>query len=195
MSIQTEPQIVPFRRDTTLRWPCRAGDFLFWFRVSNLAAGPESFKILDFWEMRDGYHVTITNRAPELPAWFEIHPSEVCDSFVPYMMAKLEQGYRPSGLADGPNLWRLRAGDRVAWVGPDRPNQSSVNGILAILDCRKSALLVGEGDVGGIEQYIRFGQPTTEEMKPDDQVRAYAAVECVKKLGVPRECDFEWQLG
>ena len=39
--------------------------------------------------MRDGYHLTITNRLEDLPPWFKLHPTEVCDSFAYRMMAKV----------------------------------------------------------------------------------------------------------
>ena len=138
------PEMISFRRDMTLRWPCRRGDFLLWFGYRDILSGPEAIQCYDLWEMRDGYHLTITNRLEDLPPWFKLHPTEVCDSFVYKMMAKVEKGDYPSEPIDGPNLWRLKSGDRVAWVGAERPDRHSVNGILAILDCRESALAVGE---------------------------------------------------
>jgi hypothetical protein len=96
---------------------------------------------------------------------------------------------------DGPNLWRLKSGDRVVWVGDERPDRRPVNGILAILDCRESALVVGAGDCDGLEEFASFGAPTTSEMKPDDVVRCKAAVTAAKKLRIPREWAPEWGLG
>ena len=147
------------------------------------------------WEMRDGYHVTITNRLEDLPPWFRLHPTEVCDSFVYKMMAKVEKGDYPSEPMNGPNLWRLKSGDHVAWVGADRPERHSVNGILAILDCHDCALAVGEGGRGGPEEFIGFGHPTTPDMKPEDVARGQAAMKAVKQFGLPRTWEPEWRLG
>jgi hypothetical protein len=196
MPAANQPEIICFARDMTLRWPCRRGDFLLWFGYRDIFSGPEAIQCYDLWEMRDGYHVTITNRLEDLPPWFRLHPAEVCDSFVyNKMMAKVEKGDYPSEPMDGPNLWRLKSGDRVAWVGADRPERHSVNGVLAILDCRDCALAVGEGDRGGLEEFIGFGRPTKPDMKPEDVARCQAAVMAVKQFGLPRTWGPEWRLG
>jgi hypothetical protein len=195
MAETSTPETISFRRDTTMRWPCREGDFLLWFGYRDIFSGTESIQCYDFWEMCDGYHVTITNRLEDLPPWFRLHPTEVCDSFVYKMMAKVEKGDYPSEPMDGPNLWRLKSGDRVAWVGADRPERHSVNGMLAILDFRDCALATGEGDRGGLETFIGFGRPSTPDMKPQDVVRCKAAVKAVKRLGLPEEWAPKWMLG
>ena len=71
------PEIITVRRDMTLRWPCRGGDFLMWLGFSDLFSGPEAIQCHDLWEMRDGSHLTITNRLEDLPPWFRLHPTEV----------------------------------------------------------------------------------------------------------------------
>jgi hypothetical protein len=195
MTETTTPEIISFGRDMTLRWPCRRGDFLLWLGYRDLFSGPEAIQCYDLWEMRDGYHITITNRLEDLPLWFRLHPTEVCDSFVYKMMAKVEKGDYPSEPVDGPNLWRLKSGDRVAWVGADRPERRSVNGILSILHCDHSALAVGEGNRGSLEEFMGFGCPTTPNMKPEDAERCQAAVLAVKQLEFPRTWEPKWMLG
>jgi len=195
MTASKHPEIIRFLQDMTLRWACRRGDYLLWMRCSNLFSGPESIRIRDLWGMRDGYHVTITNRLEDLPAWFELHPTEVCNILAYKMAAKLEHGYTPRERMDGPNLWRLRSGDRVAWLGASRPEQPSVNGILAVLDCDECALAVGEGNWGSVEDFVLFGTPTTPTLKPEDAARCQAAVEVVRQLGLPRTWSAEWRLG
>jgi hypothetical protein len=116
--------------------------------------------------MRDGHHVTITNRLEDLPAGFRLHPTEVCDSFVYKMVGKFEKGDYPSEPMDGPNLWRLKSGDRVAWVGDERPDRRPVNGVLAVFNYRESTLAVGVADWDSVEEFAGFGAPTTREMKP-----------------------------
>jgi hypothetical protein len=195
MPAANQPEIICFVRDMTLRWPCRQGDFLLWCGYPDIFSGPEAIQCYDIWEMRDGYHVTITNRLEDLPPWFRLHPTEVCDSFVYKMMATVEKGDYPSEPMDGPNLWRLKSGDRVAWVGAERPERPSVNGILAILDCDECALAVGEGDWDSVKQFACFGVPTAPKMNPEDSARCQTAVKIVKQLGVPRSWRPEWRLG
>jgi len=110
----TKPEIISFRRDMTLRLPCRQGDFFLWLGYPDIFSGPDAIQCYDLWEMRDGYHITITNRIEDLPAWFELHPTEVCGVLAMKMMVKIEKGLRPGEPMDGPNLWRLKSGDRVA---------------------------------------------------------------------------------
>ncbi len=195
MAETATPEIIRFGRDMTLRWPCRRGDFLLWLGYRDLFSDPEAIQCYDFWEMRDGCHVTITNRLEDLPVWFKLHPTEVCDSFVYQTMAKIEKGDYPSESMDAPNLWRLKSGDRVAWVGVDRPERRSVNGLLAILDCEDCGLAVDEGDAGSLEEFVGFGSPTTPEMKPEDVARCRIAVKAVKQLGIPPTWGPEWSLG
>src|ERR1035437_10338806 len=184
MLAANQPEIIDFGRDMTLRWPCRQGDFILWIGYLNILSGSESMQIRDLWEMRDGYHATITNRPEDLPAWFELHPTKVCDVLALKMMAKMEKGYKPGERIDGPNLWRLKSGDRVAWVGAERPERPSVNGILAILDCDECALAVGEGNWDSIKAFVGFGAPSTPVMNPEDVVRRQAAVKVVKQWGL-----------
>ncbi len=191
----TTPEIISLRRDMTLRWPCRRGDFLLWLGYPEIFSGPEAIQCYDLWEMRDGCHVTVTNRLEDLPPWFRLHPTEICDSFVYKMMTKVEKGDYPDAPLDGPNLWRLKSGDRVAWVGAERPERRAVNGILAILVCEDCALLVGEGDRGGLEEFGGFGRPSTPHMKPEDLEICQAALKVVKGLGLPRTWGQAWRLG
>jgi hypothetical protein len=189
MAESTTPEITIFGPDMTLRWPCRRGDFLLWLRYGNLFSGPAAIECHDLWEMRDGYHVTITNRLEDLPLWFKLHPTEVCNSFVYKLMPKIEKGDYPSEPVDSPNLWRMKSGDRLAWVGADRPERRSVNGVLAILDCDSCGLVVGEGERGSIEEFIGLGRPTTPSMKPENVARCKAALKMVKQMGFPRTWD------
>lgn len=145
--------------------------------------------------MRDGEQVTITNRPKDFPVWFELHPTEVCDSLALEMAARIKEGRYPNEPLDGPNLWRLKSGDRVAWVGPERPDRPSVDGILAIVDCRECALAVGEGEYSSLEDFVGFGALTRSEARPEDIARCHASVNFVKQLGLPRTWASEWNLG
>jgi hypothetical protein len=93
MPAANQPEIIGFARDMTLRWPCRRGDFILWMGYSDIFAGPESIQIHDLCEMGDGYHVTITIRPEDFPAWFELHPTEACNSLALKMAARIEGGW------------------------------------------------------------------------------------------------------
>ena len=195
MSIANQHEIIRFAQDMTLRWPCRRGDFILWMGYADIFGGPESIKIHDLWEMRDGYHVTDY----EPPRRFPRVVRTPSDRSVQQSRAK--DGGQNRGGPLSPRAIRraqplaAQTGDRVAWVGAERPERLSVSGILAILDCRECALAVGEGDRGGLEEFVGSGAPTTPDIKPEDAARCRAAVEVVKQLGLPRSWDPEWRLG
>jgi hypothetical protein len=70
--------IIVIDRDTTVLLPCRRGDFLLWIRSKGFLADPaDPLTIPDYWELHDGDSVMITNRLPDLPTWFELHPTEM----------------------------------------------------------------------------------------------------------------------
>lgn len=105
----------------TLRWACRKGDFIFWAKFQGIfSSRGNEFQIADIWQLRDGNFVTITNRHADLPEWFDLHPSEVSGRLVYWMQKRLDEGHQPQEPIDGPNIWRVLAGDRIAWVGQAR---------------------------------------------------------------------------
>ena len=186
-----------FGSDTTLRWSCREGDFLAWFRWKNIFGDAEhAVDMLDVWEMRSGDYVTITNRTADLPAWFELHPSEACNCLAYEIMAKLNKGYRPGEIVEGPNLWRARAGDRLAWVGAPRHGVKSHGNVLALLDFAESALVVGETNRSQtLEESLGFGSITPKGRGPEKVAMIHEATSMVRQMGVPRTIVMDWGLG
>jgi hypothetical protein len=187
--------IIAFGNDMTLRWPCRRGDFILSFGFPGILSTPEAIRIKDVWEMQDGYHVTVTNRLEDLPIWFRLHPTEVCDSFAYQMMPKVEKGDYPAEPMEGPNLWRIKSGERMAWVGRDRPERHSRNGVLAVLDFVACALVVGEGHHDDLNEFAGFGRLTKAKMNAGDIARCQFGVEVVRRLGLPDTWSPEWLLG
>jgi hypothetical protein len=128
MSLDSVVEVV--RRNTTIVLPCRAHDYVLWFRGQGIFNDPASgIGILDFWELKNGELVTITNRYEDLPAWFELHPLEAQNSAVQPMQKKLQSGYEPGEIVEGPNLWRAITGDKIGWVARTRPRQESNDGV------------------------------------------------------------------
>ena len=124
-----------------------------------------------------------------------MHPTKVCDALVFEMPKKLESGYQPGEIMDGPIIWRLKAGDRLVWVGESRPGRKAVDRALAILECRRCALAVGESNRSGSEEWLAFGSLLHPELTPCELARTRAAVEEVRKLGMPRTIVLQWALG
>ena len=182
-----ERLIVPFGPDTTIRWSCRQGDTLALVRCENIFADiHDAFVLVDTWCMRDGDFVTITNRVADLPPWFKPHLSEVCGTLAGEMAA--------SEVMQGPNIWRLRTGDRVAWVGDWRPDRERIDGLLAVLDCRACAVALGEMPQGGLNELVEFGAPQAATLSAEDRARGQVMRRAIELMDVPDSIAFEWQL-
>ena len=172
----------------TLRWSCRCGDFIFWFSWKNLFADPEhGLAINDVWEMRDGDFVSITNRIEDIPEWFHLHPTEVCNSLANRMLEKLQKGYKPEDPLDGPNIWRPKSGDRMAWVGKPRSGIPAKGPVLSIIDFMDCALVLGENNQNpSFEEFIAFGSLSKSQPTPEEVAMSQEAVRLVNRVGHPR---------
>lgn len=195
------PPFTVIEGNTTLRWPCREGDFVLWIRWRDILLAPH-VDVIDIWALRDGDSITITNRVADLPAWFELHPTEVQGMLAYEMGLKLKQGHQPGEVIDGPNLWRLAAGDRLAWLGVSRPGYQATNGIIAILDFSECALAIGESTrPQDLFEFAAFGAlraaPGTNRYT-QDAARCHTAITIVENLGIPQVLQGEeggWALG
>ena len=148
-----------FRSDTTIRWSCRKGDYIIWCGFKGIfSSEKDQYTVNDLWQLKDGDYVTITNRQVDLPSWFELHPLEVSNSLVYWMQRKLEAGYQPGDIIDGPNIWRALAGDRLVWVGKQRQGVGFDNGVLSIITFSENAVIIGEpySDYEGLPHFGGF---------------------------------------
>jgi hypothetical protein len=171
----------------TTRWFCRQGDYLLWFRRDQIARLDEA-KILDLWSPLDGTCVTITNRWQDFPSWFDLHPTEACGHLMEWMRRRVAARDYPDEPIDGPNIWRVKAGDRVVWVGLPREGQAIVDGVLGVLDCRSAVAVLGDHPDGAFA-FMQFEQtPIAVEL-------GAAALRAERNLGQPRVVDTEWLLG
>lgn len=112
--------ILTFKSETTIRWECMLDDFIIWVSPGGFldaVADKSSVSIVDIWQLRDNDFVTITNKLEDIPVWFELHPTEVSGKLCRWMTNKLNSGYEPKDIMDAFYLWRIRAGERLVWVG------------------------------------------------------------------------------
>lgn len=190
--------MTPFESDMTLRWACRTGDFVFWARCGNiLSSRKPQFQIADIWELTDGDSLTLTNRTADLPDWFDLHPKEVSGLLSFWMMNRLRQGYGPKEPIEAPNLWRVFAGDRVVWVGPNRAGQQSNNGVLGLVDFRENALVYGEALHIAADGWPNFGGFDRNNMSPENLRLCQAGWSALISSGWPCVVNTEgnWAIG
>ena len=188
----TDP-IVRFSSDTTQRWSCRGGYVVFWFNWKNIFVSPkQGLQIADFWNMEEGDFLTITNRLADIPHWFSLHPTEVCNRLAHQMTEKIKNDEYPDLPIEGPNIWRPKSGDRLAWI---RMN-SNCAPIISILDFSASALVLGESvAVPSLDKNLAFGSQRMPEQTKEEIAKYHAVVKFVEDMGTPRVYDTEWQLG
>lgn len=193
----TTPSATPTRRafgsDETVRWSCQAGDFVLWvgtdpFPQSDRAS---AWTIRDFWQMRDGDSVTITNRCADLPVWFELHPAEVADAAALQMVERLNAGYRPQEPVDAPNIWRARAGERLVWVTTREPRQP----VRQILNLGACVVAIGENSTSVLDSLLHFGEPAGTELQPLEVAVMRSGFNAAAALGTPREFSPKWRIG
>jgi len=166
---------------------------LIWFRFTNIFS-KESLSILDVWQLKDGDYATLTNRWEDIPSWFELHPTEALNTNSYKMMMKLEDGYKPKQIMDGPNIWRINAGDTIVWLGKTRSDMKSEDGILNTIKFNSNALLLGEStNVEGIEGAFMFG--SLSQKSNDEIEKMRSIVEKLRGEGIPRIYSTEWGLG
>lgn len=140
--------------------------------------------------------MTITNRYVDLPDWFDLHPLEVSGAAVSWMMKRIDGGYKPDEPIDGPNIWRIFAGDRVVWVGHERHGVESENGVLGLVDFRENALVYGEPfDLSG--DCPSFGGFDRGEPSPEGVRLCQAGLDALKRIGLPRviAANDQWKIG
>lgn len=185
-----------FRKDTTMRLSCRAGDYLMWCGFKGMFSSNDPYTINDLWQLSDGDFVTITNRQVDLPPWFELHPTEVSGSLVPWMMKKLDSGYQTGEIVDAPNIWRAFTGDRLVWVGKQRQGLDFDNGVLSVYTFNANAAIVGEPftDFEGLPTFGGFNQ---EEQSEESIVLVRNGWNAISALGTPRAVNAseKWTIG
>lgn len=186
-----------FQSDTTLRWSCRAGDYVMWCGFKGIFSPKgREYSINDLWQLKDGDFITITNRQSDLPTWFELHPLEVSGSLVYWMQKKLKSGYQPGDIIDGPNIWRILTGDRLVWVGKPRPDIESNNGVLSIITFEENAIIIGEpySEHDGLPYFGGFEQ---QDQSKEDKLLCRNSLIAASELGIPYSATAggKWTIG
>lgn len=187
------PSVQQFGSDETVRWSCCKGEFVLWVATDSFLTSDRSsaWTIRDFWNMRDGDFVTITNRWVDLPVWFELHPTEVADGAALEMMKRLNAGYQPKGPLDGPSIWRVKAGDRLVWVS----TRNTSHPVLEVLDLRSCVVALDENSTSSSETLLDFGVPRDNELPGAAAAAMKAGFNAATALGTPRVFAPEWRFG
>ena len=146
--------------------------------------------VQDVWQMRDGESILVTNRLSDLPNWFSLRKEEVSSVLLP----SLGRDYaEPEETVQGPNVWRVGAGSRVAWVRPSSAFHQPGDAIMGFLDFRANSVVLGETDFRNMEYFLSFGSVGNQT---DEAIEAsQAAYALAQALGCPRELSVEWLFG
>jgi hypothetical protein len=192
-AMKDELAVRTFHSDETVRWSCRTGELVIAVSAKSLFSDNQEsgWTIRDFWQMRDGDFVTITNRWMDLPVWFELHPLEVANRAAYEMMKRLKEGYKPKERFDGPNIWRIKSGDRLAWVSYDH----GTSAVREIVDFRNCALALGETSNPSLFASLTYGAPDDTELPATIVDALRAGFTQAVALGGLRVFTDEWKFG
>ncbi len=180
--------------DMTLNFACRSGDYFVWLQWCDFLA--PTLRTVDLWEMRAGDTALLTNRLEDVPDWLDLLPSELTGRYLSQALDRLQRSVVPGEPVELPNLWRLRAGDLLLWMGDSRGLYDDTGGVLMLIECHASALLLGTAaQIDDLGDLLVFAAPTLLESRPErqQQIRqASAAANRRKPLNVWTEL---WMLG
>ena len=182
--------------DTTILLPCREGDHVLWLRGTGLLGDPTTgVEVRDFWELKAGNTVRITNRFDDLPEWFKPTPMEVRGSAAFALLPRVQAGDVPDVPMEAANIWRVKAGDAIGWTGRSRPGWTGQNGVLAVFDIHAPCLVTGEPNGGSLDDWMYFGAPSSSEHDPDAIEAARYVVSVVRSIGLGRVRIDGWAIG
>lgn len=166
------------------------GDLVMHFRMSLFSVMPE---VLDFWVMDGGEEFTITSQEEHFPPGFELHYSEARNTHVPIVSRRIKERGHPGEVMLSPNLWRVRAGDRVVLIG-ERPWREG--GVLfSVYDFSECALvfwMFEDGEWPEPEEMLERG---SKQYKEPQIGWGKAAVQKVTAMGFPASFSEDWRLG
>lgn len=192
-----EEDLIIFNSRMTRSWVHQQGDYLIWAGLQGgMYCNSNSYDINDIWELHDRDFVCVTNRREDFPSWFKIHPMEAKGSLVRWMVDQLNNGYNVPFPMDGPNIWRVKAGDRIARVRINDRESDPAKCILTMIDFHENALVYGESDNPATDSML-FGSFDTDNPRTGAYKVCQAGFNALKDLGPPRviDVDFQWKVG
>ena len=172
------------------------GDVLMWIRWDILTASPSiTFQAIDLWRHSHGDQVNITTSAKEVPVWFQFHATERSHGVSLEMMANLCAGIGAEEIQEGPNIWRVCAGDRIIWTGCSREPSKETEGWVHVYSFDENALVTGT-PLSLLDSFPIFGMKAGQEFSSEQLQYAKAGIAYAKKLGAPSiiSADSHWWL-
>jgi hypothetical protein len=165
------------------------GDLLLHFRTP-LPEGDRP-AVLDLWQMQQPGKLWLTSKPADLPPGFELRFDEVCNALAHQMPAEgtLSRGEK----TEAPNIWRVRAGDRLAMIGQRPTAEGGV--FYGMFDFETAALvywLRSDGEMPFMDEAMAAAPSEDDAMRVDWARRAFSKVGA---MGTPRVIDKQWRLG
>lgn len=182
-----------FEEDDTVRFSARSGDFLFWIGTDSFLNAHQfsAWQVRDSWQMRDGDSITITNRWDDVPSWFTLQPTEVSGSAMYKFTKTMLANYKPDQETRGPNIWRVKSGNRLVLLRAD----DILKNTRTIINFRACSLVIGETEPEKVVFGSDFGSVEKERLTPALRVALHAGAMAAFKLGVPSRWCESWSFG
>jgi hypothetical protein len=159
-------------------------------------ADADAIKIRCLWQMKDGDYLTITNRTQDMPGYFSLHPTEVCNSLAYRVLEQYNKTKLPARPISAPMLLRPKTADRLLQARLLSTESPWGCDFVAALALRNSALVVGETvRTRSLEEMSTYGSLADPHNMDIVNAVGMAAKNYVVKMGDPREFDEEWKIG
>lgn len=181
-------EALTFGRDTTLHWRCSEGEHVLWVRPQHPLT-MEPLQIVDFWELREGDAILLSNRVEDIEPVFPLHPLEVCNAAARWMQRRLAEAYEPADIIDYPNAWRVPGGDSLLRIPMDGGEGSST-----VVRCDESLLVLGTPRDETLHGLMTFGESALETPSPTVARAIRRGVALVAGSPV-QTLAFDWQIG
>jgi len=107
------------------------------------------------------------------------------------MMERFQAGHQPKEPMDAPTIWRVKAGDRLAWASLESYSEP----IHESMVFEANALVLGESSTGDSDWPIHFVAADEKDLSPAAATTIRAAFKAAVGLGVPRVFAEEWRFG
>lgn len=169
--------------------PAITGDLVMHFPTDAIA-GP-SVHPVDFWLFDRPVEFAIISKLSELPAWFILHPTERMGELAQAMTGELRKGISFPDPFYAPNVWRVKAGDRIAFFCQRPWTTPAENGW--IIDIGENALVYWQLPGGGIPNTLEAsGASPTDDEKLERWIQVASAK--IASMGLPRSCALDWGI-
>lgn len=181
-------KITTLKGTMTLRWEDLEHTLVLWFSQKSPIRNwsRENLAINDFWIMAQYESIFATCDRKEVPSWFKLHGTDLTHFSLAAALRSAQSGMLDTQPTGGPDVWRVRAGDRIAVI-------HLFEDWVEVVMVDRNALFIAE-TTDPLNFAIKQGQRMSLLEKSHHVETVRAAVDSVLATGRPRIFSESWSL-